>query len=198
MMFAPDYWCEFKADTPLLYRHRADEVAGRVLGLKATPDGLRVKARISLPAAKTAPAFSLAAVVHVYKIVNRHDPARVHALITDASLEEISMVTDPANSLALVKRSRAGSLDALMAQIDVVRLGRLKQVDLFGEAIAKVAEIVEHMMVATAATPPPRITASRPAVTDIPATHPHIYGRIPPRPSRATEFSRLASELNSR
>ena len=74
------------------------------------------------------------ATVHDYEIVDADDRDRVHALIVDSTLEEITMDnSNPVHPLAVVtKRSRAGSLDAYLDGLNAYAATRLHFFDFRG------------------------------------------------------------------
>ena len=98
--FAPDCWKPFASTIPFLLRH--EQPAGRLEDLRVTEDGLFVRARVTHKEAKTCPYFSIAAIVHTFRIVQAG--ARSFAEITSATLDDVSVVFDPGNADALVCR----------------------------------------------------------------------------------------------
>lgn len=101
MKFAPRCWEQFKPGIPLLYRHQQNHQAGEILELDARNDGLFVRAWVTDSEAKCCGYFSIAASVHDYKLID--DGPRTHALITSATLDEVSLVLDPTHDLALAE-----------------------------------------------------------------------------------------------
>lgn len=94
--FAPFCWTPFNKQIPLLLRHDPKRMVGRVDQLTMTAEGLKVRVIAADPVARRQPAFSIAATIHHYTI--RPD----HALVTCATLDEISLTDRPANRDALV------------------------------------------------------------------------------------------------
>jgi phage head maturation protease len=115
--FAPFAFDNVGTKVPLLYRHDKDQVAGAVQRLWYDPKGnLKVKALLTHPEAKRCSAFSVAGTVHRYELKEAEDPARFHALITSASIDEISVTNAPANPRALIT-SRAVQQPSALGQL---------------------------------------------------------------------------------
>jgi len=123
--FSPRCWVQpFNRRIPLLFRH--GRPAGKVEEVRITDRGLYVRARVTDPEAKRCPYFSIAATIHHYELRNVDDPVNFHAAIDCATLNEVSLVTDPANAAAIITERRqvcaAGEFYQLAARkIDVMR-----------------------------------------------------------------------------
>jgi phage head maturation protease len=88
-------------DVPLLYKHDPNQVAGKIDDLEYDFGNLCVWATVTHPEAKRCGAFSIAATVIDYEIVNGDTPD-FFALIKSAELNEISLTDNPSNPHALV------------------------------------------------------------------------------------------------
>lgn len=104
MKFATLCWRRpFSKQIPLLYRHQRDRVAGKLLDIQARYGGLFVRALVNDAQAARCPYFSIAATIHQYELRQVDDPKAAHALITSATLDEVSLVPDnPGHPDALV------------------------------------------------------------------------------------------------
>ena len=100
--FAADCWTPFASSIPFLFRHDPEQPAGRLEEVRATEQGLFVRARITHEQAKCCPYFSVAATVHSYRIIQ--NGAQSYGEITSATLDDVSMVYEPGNADALVRR----------------------------------------------------------------------------------------------
>ena len=92
------------ADIPLLMKH--DEKRGPVgvvQSIEVPPEGLWARVRIDDPAAAKLPGFSIGASVKAYEIIYLDDPNRFAAVITAATIDEISLTNQPANLAAVVQ-----------------------------------------------------------------------------------------------
>jgi hypothetical protein len=107
MKFGAHCWMPFKKDIPLLFRHQPDRPVGKVQDIKSTDDGLFVRALVTDSEARRCPYFSVTATVHSYSMRQVDDPQAAHALITCASVDEISIVLDPANPDAIIRPTPA-------------------------------------------------------------------------------------------
>jgi hypothetical protein len=100
MRFAPRCFGELPGHLPLLFEH--EEPAGTVDALSYTDDGsVRIVCTVTHEAARRCNAFSVAALVRGYELVNT-ESRDFHAEITAALLTEISLVSVPINPRALV------------------------------------------------------------------------------------------------
>ena len=108
--------------------------------------------------------------------------AQSYGLITSATLDEISLVPDnPGNAEALAQRP-----PPVTEFYDLCRL-----------AFEKGIQIIEVLQQVCAQ--PKIVKSDRPLLSYGRPTTPHIYGKIPQRPSRPrSEFGRLADALNER
>ena len=174
---------------PLLYRHNPDRVAGRVLNLSHGDGGcLRIRAEVTDEDAKCAGGFSVACTVHAYELRDVDDRDKFHALITDATIEEISLTPQPANPQALVLQ-RYRQL-AAVEFFDIAKAGVnkcIEIVELLQKISASQASHAKHHRLEDRSTP-----------TLGPAAG-HIYGPIPRRPVRharpPTQFSALVQRM---
>lgn len=117
--FAPECWMPFKQNVPLLYRHRRP--AGEVLEVRRTDDGLYVRALVHDDEAKRCTHFSVAATVHGYQLRDVDNSERFHALVTCATLDEITLTNAPANPAAMVRHRYRQS--AAVEFYDIVKRG---------------------------------------------------------------------------
>lgn len=85
----------------LLFKHDADQVAGTIDDLHWDAKGLKITATVDHQQARTMNAFSVAVSIHQYQIINPNSP-QFYASITKATLDEVSLVTTPANQFAIV------------------------------------------------------------------------------------------------
>jgi hypothetical protein len=89
---------------PLLYKHRADQVVGRIDALEYDDAGqLLIRAHVTHELARRCNAFSVCATVREYEIVNPERPD-FYGLIKQATLDEISLTDVPANPQAWVRQ----------------------------------------------------------------------------------------------
>jgi phage head maturation protease len=89
-------------DVPLLYKHDPNQVAGKISDLEYDDFGsLCVWCTVTHPEAKRCGAFSIAATVIDYEIINGDTPD-FYAIIKSAGLNEISLTDTPSNPFALV------------------------------------------------------------------------------------------------
>jgi Caudovirus prohead serine protease len=89
-------------DVPLLYKHDAKQVAGKIEDLEYDDCGnLCVWAVVTHEPAKRCGAFSIRAVVNEYEIKDA-DSQNFYAIINSAELTEISLTDNPSNPHALV------------------------------------------------------------------------------------------------
>jgi hypothetical protein len=183
--FGPHCWMPFKPDIPLLYRH--DRPAGRILEIKDAEEGLRVRALVTDNEAKRCSHFSVAATIHSYALRHRDDRARAHAAVSCATLEEVSIVNDPAHPGARI----------------IHRYRQSPAVEFYGIAkagILKCIEIVEVLQkLAREQADVSQVKHHRPDDRGTPTLGPaaaRIYGPIPERPSRPpTQFSALVQQM---
>jgi hypothetical protein len=88
----------------LLYKHDASRVAGKVLRLAYDARGqLEVRAQVSDPFAKACNAFSISARIDRYELRDV-DKQSFHAMVLEGEVDEVSLVTHPADPTALVLR----------------------------------------------------------------------------------------------
>jgi hypothetical protein len=113
---------------PLLYKHRAEVVAGTVDHLEYSHDGsLFIRATVTHELARRCQAFSVGASILDYEIVNP-DSTDFYGLIKAARIDEVSCTDVPANPHALVTRRMDASARARLceqAQQHVKLFGRL-------------------------------------------------------------------------
>jgi hypothetical protein len=177
MKFGAHCWMPFRKDIPLLLRHQKDRPAGRIQEIRSTDAGLFVRATITDPEAGRHSYFSVAATVHGYSMRLVDDPQRAHALVTCASVDEVSIVSDPANPDAIIKPTPVVGLfyDTAIKGISVMQ----QMVQLLQQTCADQRRRSQHVITDRRA---PRV-APKPAA-------PHHAVRRP------TEFSRLVQEMN--
>ena len=100
--FAPNCFTWAKPLPPLLYRHDASRVAGRILSLSHDHSGqLIITAEITDPVAAACHGLSVGATVEKFVLVDEHLPT-YHALITAARCDEVSCTPTPGNAQALI------------------------------------------------------------------------------------------------
>jgi hypothetical protein len=91
---------------PLLYRHDSTTIAGTIDELAYTDDGaLWIRCVVTNDAAKRCNAFSVAATIHDYELVDVDSP-NFYAVVRNGWLDEISLTSMPANPNALVHSRR--------------------------------------------------------------------------------------------
>lgn len=182
--FAPHCWMPFKSDIPLLYRH--GRPAGEVLEVRATDKGLHVRALVRDNEAKRCAHFSVAATIHGYQLRDVQDPERFYALVTCATLDEITLTNAPANPAAIVLHRYRQSV--AVEQWDVIKRG-----------IVCAQGIVAALRVINSAQSSPSQTVARPvkrSVCDVPRSRP-TPGKAPTRPRPKTEFRTLVDAINA-
>ena len=152
---------------PLLYRH--GRPAGKVLEVRTDERGLWVKALVSDAEAKRCSYFSVAATVHDFRIRHPGDDKLAHALIINATLDEVSIVNDnPGNPDArILVRHRPTSLAG------------------FDLAIEHAKKLMAHIEAAQ------RLFREAPA----PPPRPKPKPRVPVEPHRATPFGQLIQQM---
>jgi len=185
-MFAPRAFVlpMIKSRMPqLLYRHDPNVSPGAIDDLRYDLDGnIRLCAHVTDALAKRAPALSVAATVNAFELKDVDTP-NFYALITNASITEISLTPSPANAAALITRrykepAALKFYDLMSARVKVL----IKHV----EIVQRVAE--NHAHTSTVASKSPARTAPRGTQRPSMIT--------PPR--RPTQFSALAAALNKR
>jgi hypothetical protein len=85
----------------LLFNHDAEQVAGHIDSLHWGSKGLQISATVQHEQARRCNAWSVAAVVEEFEIVNGNSPS-FYACVTKARVPEISLVESPVNTHALV------------------------------------------------------------------------------------------------
>ena len=173
--FAPYCWMPFKQNIPLLYRHHRP--AGEVKEVRRTDKGLYVSALVTDSEAKRCSHFSVAATIHGFMLRDVEDRERFHALVTCATLDEISLTNAPASPAATVlHRYRQPAA--------------VEMYDLATRAVSCMREIVTALRVINAAQPNAAPAPKpRPTPRHAPA---HIMSKPP------SQFSQLARELSRR
>ena len=167
---------------PLLFRHK--EPAGLIENLAYDRQGrLIIDARVDHPEARRCGGLSVAATIERYELREIDDPENYHAVILQASLDEVSLTPTPANPDCLItSRLPANPHNEFF--------------DLAQQGVKKCIEFVEVLERFTAQSSPPPPPRSSPQLQ---CSAPRIYGPVPSRPSRPrTEFGKLADALSSR
>jgi hypothetical protein len=153
---------------PLLWKHDASQVAGHIHALEYDSHGnLTVRATVTHAEAKRCNGFSIAGTIREYEIHNA-DSREFFALITRATLDEVSVTPTPCNPHALV-----------LTRDPVSPAGRFY--DLMVQRVQCLQRLVQ-----TIPLPPP---TARP-------TPPRAPARASVRPSPRTEFQTLVSAMN--
>ena len=112
---------------PFLVKHDPNRIAGQISELAYDSVGnLLIAATVTDGLAKRMGAFSIRAVVNDYTIVNGDTPD-FHALITSATLTEISVTDCPSNPQALVMVKVAGSPAVRTLELLVAKMKLLQQ-----------------------------------------------------------------------
>ena len=155
---------------PLLFRHDETQVAGEIEELSYDQWGnLQIRARVDHEQARRCCAFSVAGRVLEYELRDVDTP-NFHAVITDATLSEISLTDRPSNAAALVTSRYPASPHAAFYDQMQRYVGAMKQL---------VALLPAAVMAATATAAP---------------AAPPTPSRVRPR----TSFGQLADALNDR
>ena len=95
MKFGIHCWLPFGKDIPLLYRHDQDRPAGILQQVRATEEGLYVRALLTDAEAKQCQGWSVGATIHSYRLFNEDDPEHFYGLVTCATLDEVSLPASP-------------------------------------------------------------------------------------------------------
>jgi hypothetical protein len=160
-------FCTWKLP-PLLYRHR--EPAGEITFIGHDTLGrLVISARVDLPDARRCEGLSIAATVGAFKVLDGDDPRAYRALITAATLDEVSLTPEPADlSCRVITRSPNTPVS--------------DGFDLFQHGICKSLEIVELLreLNRRQPDPPPRRLPPR---------------RMAVEPHRQSQFGSLVSAM---
>jgi hypothetical protein len=184
MSVAPLAWTPRRAaDIPLLRGHDASRPVGKVLEATARPDGLWVRAQVDDIEARRLPAFSPCFTVHAYRIVAADDPVRFHALVTECSLDEITLTASP------VLRQATWAIPSPLSTY----------YDLTGQAVQILIRRVELLQKYVREAPDAPPTPCRSVSTDT-DRHTASLNSSRPRgePRRATDFGRLVDQINAR
>ena len=100
-LFRADCWQAFTpASIPLLFRH--ERPAGKILALKATPQGLHLRALVTDREAARCQYLSIAASVLSFHGCAINHPDEWHVTVSTARLDEVSLVHDPVNIAAKI------------------------------------------------------------------------------------------------
>jgi hypothetical protein len=171
--------------------------AGRVLELKATDQGLLVRALVTHEEAKRCSGFSIAATIHNFRIVNSDDRNSVHGLITDCTLDEVTLATHMANAEAVItKRYRPGPFDHYLMKLNAYAAAQSQFYTLSADAFRKATQIVETLAQLRDSRAAPGAASPEVRSKNAPEAA-RIYGRVPARP-RTSDFGRLAARLQER
>ena len=187
--FGPFCWMPIRKPIPLFFRHQQDRPVGRLIDIRPTEEGLFVRACVTDREAARCPYFSVAATVHGYSMRRVDDPKAAYALITCATLDEVSMVPDsPGNPDAIVRPA----------------LAAIVTYDLAARGIACIARKLEILkaMASRERTGMPQIrspaSAPRRLICSNPPGPAHIWGfRKPPTRSRS-DFGKLVDQMEQR
>jgi hypothetical protein len=143
----------------LLYRHGVE--AGKILALSYDAAGsLRARVEVDHVEARRCNAFSVGVTVLSYEIVNEDSADGFHALVTRASLDEISLVESPASPACLV--DSRGPVPACVKFFDGMSaaIGKMQQMLAL---IPRLAELDDAERAAAQAATPPAIVARPPS-----------------------------------
>ena len=194
MAFAPyAFGLLSRSRTKLLLRHDPAIIAGVVEELKYDCYGnLQIVARVEHVEARRQPAFSIGAWIKSYEIVDADKPS-FFARVTEASLEEVSLTSDPSNRTALVRSQFPANAQAKHYDNLLQYIGALKQL------------IELSVMVPTSATSE-GVVMRKDTRRRWPQKGEHMLGGnfetyftappSPPRPTSRGSFSELAARLN--
>jgi hypothetical protein len=186
------------ARTKLLFRHDPNQVAGTIERLSYDADGrLQIACRVDHEQARRCGGFSVSARIREYILIAPDTPS-FYALITDASLDEISLTEIPSNPFALVTSRFPASAQAKLFE-------NLRQ---YFDVLSKVMPLL------------PQVAAMPPATSDgavlrkdtrrrWPAKGEHLHGGVfcngcitdaslPRRQVSKSSFTELAEALNGR
>ena len=147
-------WSGNPRDIPLLVSHDRDRVAGEILDLRQRSDGLWIKARVTDPEARRLGAFSIGGSVTSYTLHNE-ERRDFYGEVSAASLNEVSLVSVPANPHALVTRRYPVPRDVLA--FEAFRKSLHQHFDLQIRAVNLVSRAVELLAKG------PVVTCDRPA-----------------------------------
>jgi hypothetical protein len=186
--FGPHCWMPFKQDIPLLYRH--DRPAGKVLEIKDTDQGLSVCCLVSDAEAKCAQYFSIAATIHSFTLRHQDDRERAHAAVTCATLEEVSIVNDPAHPGAKITQRYRQSAAVEFYDIAIAGVGKCIEIV---ELLRKINHEQPDRAPANS-EPVPNSEDHRPSNR----THGSAFSRDRIEPHRATDFGKLITAMEAR
>ena len=134
------------------------------------------------------PYFSIAATIHKYELRQIDDPNAAHALITSATLDEVSLVPD-----------NPGSPDAIVeptpAMVEFYNLA-IRGIEIIQQQLAVIEQLARSSPPTSPAAPSPRVQGSNNTLK------PKRGTSLPPAavttPRRPTQFQALAAALNER
>jgi hypothetical protein len=112
---------------PLYLKHDRSREVGTIDHLQRDELGnLQCWVTVADPEAKRYPAFSIAATVNEYEIRNEDTPD-FHALVTSATLEELSLTNVPANKFCIVQDRYRVSAAVQMFELLAEKVKRLQK-----------------------------------------------------------------------
>lgn len=111
---------------PPLYHHHVPTPVGTVTKLEWTATGLRTSVLTNDPLAKRAPAFSVCATIH--RFVTHDTGPDYYVEVLDARIDEISVVTRPANPSACVWERMPGCPDLVWYDLMSLRVQVLQKI----------------------------------------------------------------------
>ena len=180
----------------LLHRHDENQVAGEVQELSYDEFGrLKIRCRVDHEQARRCAAFSVSGRINEYRLCDVDSP-NFYALITDATLDEISLTEIPSNRHALVT-------SRYPADARSKHLGNLLE---WAGALQKLAAALPQLMVPSAAAQTAGAFMHKDTPRRVPRKGEYMHGAnfaaqparsAPSQPRLKTSFSELAEHLRS-
>jgi hypothetical protein len=182
----------------LLHRHNEAQIAGEIEDLSYDEHGrLKIRCRVDHEQARRCGGFSVSARVNEYRLRDVDTP-NFFAEVTDATLDEISLTSEPANSRALVRsRFPIGP-----------HVQFYKNMEAYVDVLKKLAAVLPQLMVPTPS--PPAQTAGSTMRKDTrgrwPAVGDNMTGGAfwsdlpkhpPSKPKSRTSFGAVADHLRT-
>ena len=142
---SPDAWAKgglknFERNPIILFNHNYDKPIGRATGVKITPEGLELEAKISKSAPDSVAQLVKEGILGAFSVGFRVKDADYvketdGLMIKDAELFEVSVVSVPCNQAATF--SLAKSFDSMEEYEEFKKTFKTNRVDLAGQSLAK-------------------------------------------------------------